>query len=270
MPKVPEQYTPPEAEIEAQKEELQKRYNLMGDAFSILAGRVKFGSLYTRIENYLGRSTEQNSPITVSQLQMAVAISHHPAVEDLLEKIKKKEVTLENFNPEPLREAAVLQGMKILDLGCGCAPTFARTARRLGADVYTVDVIPANEFRLWNPAETKKWVEEQKMGKYEYDDTARKLLEELEETRKLEAEKHVQIDLNDSNASTIIAQRTGGNFDLVTASQLIGGFGLEYQGKKVHSPYGGSIEKLAMKLLKKGGVFFHPSEPLHRGPEIKS
>lgn len=253
MPEGPEQYTPPESEFEARKEQLRQRKNLI----SLVVNRetaYKFHSLYTRIENYLGSSTEHNSPLTIAQLDMALAMSNSPAIEDLLRKIKTEEVTWENFNPDPLRETTALQDMKILDLGCGGAPTFARTARRLGADVYTVDVIPANLFRLWNPAEDKGLLEEQKTSDPREYNIKLQLVEEFEDTKKLEAEKHVEIDLKNPDAIARILQQTGGNFDLVTTANIESG--CEYHGREIYPPY--NLKKLAMQLLKNGGVFYHP------------
>jgi len=186
---------------------------------------------------------------------MALAMSNNPAMEDLLKKIKKGKVDWQNFNPEPLREANVLQGMKILDLGCGWTPTFARTARRLGADVYTVDVIPADEFYLWNPLDDKELLEELKTSNPRKYNIELQLIKEFDETRKIEAEKHVEINLREPDAIARILQQTGGNFDLVTSAHIDSGS--EYKGRDITYP-SYALANLAMRLLKNGGVFYQP------------
>ena len=141
-----------ETSIAKRKEQLEKRFILLSRVIQPEPARA-FNSWYTRIENPLGASTVTNTPSASRQLMFTLAMCDHPAVDDLLAKIERGDITEENFNPDSLAKAEVERGMKILDLGCGPAPTFARTARRLGANVYTVDVIPASEFRLWRPKE---------------------------------------------------------------------------------------------------------------------
>jgi len=125
-----------------------------------------------------------------------------------------------------LRRAQVLSGMKMLDLGCGF-PIFARASRRLGADVYTVDVASADTF--------------------EYDEQFFSA-----EDRALEVSRHIQLDLNDETAVETLLRATGGGFDLVTEAYLEAGWFHEGRSVSCHSG-----KKIAMGLLKKGGVHFN-------------
>jgi len=254
-----------ETSIAKRKEQLEKRFILLSRVIQPEPARA-FNSWYTRIENPLGASTVTNTPSASRQLMFTLAMCDHPAVDDLLAKIERGEITEENFNPDSLAKAEVERGMKILDLGCGPAPTFARTARRLGANVYTVDVIPASEFRLWRPkeggADYLKQVEVTSPDEY---NKMILLSDEYETTRREEADRHIEIDLNDRDADATILQRTGGGFDLVTSAQLLD---IGYK-RRVHEPDEARLSGLAMKLLKSGGVFYCPSRG-ERSIEIKS
>lgn len=111
---------------------------------------------YTGVGNPLGSSTCVNTPFAADQFQFALAMSKHPLVEDL---ISDESINPWNFNPIPFIEAKVLEGMKILDLGCGHQPTFARCSRLFGAEVYTVDRIPSSIFTVYNVPEGQREVE---------------------------------------------------------------------------------------------------------------
>lgn len=100
-----------------------------------------FDYRYTGVGAHLGVATVENSPLAADQMEWVLALSRHPLVEDL---IRDKSINAGNFNVEPLAKAQVLRGLRILDLGCGTMPTFARCCRRLGAVVYTVDFCTIN------------------------------------------------------------------------------------------------------------------------------
>ena len=107
--------------------------------------------------------------------------------------------------------------MKILDLGSSRYPYFARCCRTMGADVWTVDMDSIPEFyHRKSPIP--------------------------EEAKKLEIEKHIQLNLNDPRAADIIMKKTGGNFNLVTESNL-GADGFS-KGRDIAWP-----------LIKKGGIY---------------
>ena len=190
---------------------------------SSFLGQIDFGSLeYSGgFSEVMGKSTAFNGPLTSRQFAVALHLSCHPEVKKLLHN-----KICGGFDPGPLRRAQVLSGMKILDLGCGF-PIFARASRRLGADVYTVDVASADTF--------------------EYDERFFSA-----EDRTLEASRHIQLDLNGENAVETILRITGGDFDLVTEAYLEAGWFHEGRSVSCHSG-----KKIAMELLKKGGVHFN-------------
>jgi len=186
-----------------------------------------FDSKYTGLqEEYLGGSHGFNTSEAAQQLVFALFVSAHPLVLKLLDS----DVTPETFNPEPLREAHVLKHMKILDLGCGGKPTFARTARRLGADVYTVDVCPSNDL-LFCPA----------------------LFSQSD--RELETARHVQLDLNAPDSAERIVAVSGDGFDLVTSAWLKVGWDWDGLCKVAVDP--AIRDRVEDRVLKELGLSFH-------------
>jgi len=212
----------------------KKNFSRFVERFTFgLQYELKFGSEFTGIEGVdLGESTVINSPFTRAQLAAAIYLK---VDKELLEKIKDHS---QEINKDEWIRNKILKGLKILDLGCGPEPTFARSARRLGADVYTVDVLPVSEFGcgIWKGKE-EGWQKECDF-----------FPEELQELEKM---KHIQLDLRSKDALAKIIEKTGGNFDLVTSAHLASGY--EYQGKEIYPPC--DIEEQAMKLLRIGGLF---------------
>jgi hypothetical protein len=180
-----------------------------------------------------------NTAYQAYQLAFAFAISKHPSLEKLAKEaldinhnlrcdMKSEEIQqfCDNLAKE-LIDKRVLNGMKILDFGCGEIPTFASGARKLGAESYTIDIVDPSRI--------------------------------LEEKYKKEIlDYHIFLDLNDKNALEIIKDRTGGEFDLTTASCIYTGGGLaEFAGRGV-AP---GIQDMALSLTKKGGFYFLPDYP---------
>lgn len=267
---MPELKSQPEPQAETEvKPELQKELE-PGEKLekvSELAARIRrldataFGSHgeiwgtedYTLIEEPIGNSTTENSWMAARQLEFAFALSLHPLVEkfSLLEAsrypvIKEKTDKYEIIRPseetkkqeerfareiKKLIESHVMRQLKILDLGCGHSPTFARVARASGANVYTVDL-----FDL------------------EYGDES----EINPQIIKEEIEKHIKLDLNSPQAIETLEHITGGNFDLVTEAHLgTGGTTAAFdKGKKIGWP-----------LLKIGGIYFNANN--FQNPKIK-
>lgn len=99
----------------------------------------------------MGYDDYHNSLITLNQLTFALAMSNN----DLVHEISARK-RAPDFSPESKKmiqkeveefiKAKVLGGMKILDLGCGYKAGFAHWTRKFGADVYTADKLPANQF----------------------------------------------------------------------------------------------------------------------------
>jgi len=169
---------------------------------------------YTGHSNRLGISTIYNTNFCSDQVEIAMLMSDHLLIRELLES----NIRGEEFDPDPLRRAQILEGMRILDMGCGNLPTFARCARRFGAEVYTVDLISADEFYSVNYYFTKDDVETERMC-------------------------HIQLDLGKPGVVEVIRERSGGEFDLVTEAHL-----------ETDGCYKG--RDIAFPLLKQGGIYF--------------
>jgi hypothetical protein len=115
-----------------------------------------------------------------------------------------------------LRDRQVLTDMKILDLGCGHAE-FALVVKALGAKVYTSDV------------------------------------EDLDRKVKAKLERHIVINLNQSNAIEALQDATGSNFDLVTENIV----GLTPMSRRrVNQPDPQRILQVGTPLLKRGGYLY--------------
>lgn len=175
---------------------------------------------YTLLGRPIGDSGVTNSPFAARQLDFIFALKgDHPLITEFLSKGYQEQKSSQEEFYKKLIEAKVLSGLKVLDMGCGDRPTFARVARAAGATVYTVDIISSDDF----------------------DFNANK-----ESFRRGESEFHIVQDLEDVGGSIAnITQISGGNFDLVTSAHLetVGVF---------------SGKEIATKILKKGGVYFSP------------
>lgn len=189
---------------------------------------------FTLIGDPLGYSSEENSSAASNQFLFSLAMSGDTQVKEVAARENRNKI---GEIIEELIKKQVLTGLKILDLGCGSRPTFARVARAAGADVYTVDVQGAEDFEYYD----KEKID------------ARILKEEVE--------KHIQVDLHDEGALEMIRQKTGAEFDLVSSAHLETGFG----GYNFSEGKG-----LAMRLLKKGGLYFNASHMWLKGDvEVK-
>ena len=169
---------------------------------------------YTGNLGELGTDQIYNTPLAARQLAFALAFSGHHFV---TRGVSEKRIYVDDW----VRER-VLQGMKILDLGCGPKPTFARAARYLGADVFTVDVPWLENFEGELPAELKQ----------------------------AETDNHIAVDLNRRNSLEEILRRSKGGFDLVTQAHV-----------DTSDPYKNGIafwgsDKLAKVLLTPDGLYF--------------
>lgn len=234
---------PPELEQEKseRKEKLKKVLELYHKLEKSMVSQ-QFGMAsaalfeYTLMKRKFGSSTQENTPLAVSQLLFALALTQH----HLLEKISDIELdqlplkkSREKF--KELVDNKVLNKIKILDLGCGPQPTFARIGRALGADIHTADILGSEDFEYADK-----------------DNVDPQIIE-------AEVKNHIKVDLNSEEAIKIIEDNTGGNFDLITEAHLkTGGSskGLPYwiraceRGKKIGLP-----------LLKQGGIYFDSHEP---------
>lgn len=193
----------------------------------LFSGIYSFEQEYTGLSTSLGTGRCENTPLAAYQMCAALAMTVHPVIDKM---VYDKALTAATFNATPLRDAQVLKGKKILDLGCGRQPTFARCSRVLGAEVYTVDIISAAEF---------EWC------KYEPE------YSESEKARELEHTHHLGIDLNNIDALEEIIGFSGGDFDLVTEAHLK--TGAIYCGREYRF---WDFKTIAMLLLREGGVLY--------------
>jgi len=159
-----------------------------------------------------------NSIVTAYELEYALAATLHPLVRQMAEGVQP-------FDVSALVNSKVMRGLRILDLGCGYQPVFARVARCMGADVWTVDRESAMRFH-------------QEKDHFPVDQ------------QKLEIERHIRLDLDAPNAGRMLQELTGGEFNLVIEANLnAGGF---REGRVI-----------AMPLLRKGGIYKNTtSDPL--------
>ena len=216
------------------KEKLEKVWELYGKLRKCMMrgfSEIQGTELYTG-GNDIGKSSAENTPLAALQLIFTMAQSLHPLVEEL-SRIDYKSLQSEKAEEEfkKLIDGKVLENLGIIvDLGCGHEPYYPRLCRLLGAqEVWTVDVISAKDFNR-QPQKTNPQV--------------------IAGERK----NHIQLDLNNPTAVEIILSRIGrDNIDLVTEAYLSTGGPHE---DKYYISYKG--EEIAMKLLKKGGVYFNP------------
>ncbi len=176
----------------------------------------------------IGSGRCDNTPFSRKQLEFALITSKHPIVKEILETgLVDDYENWENFIAngkklsEKLEKNLVLKGVKILDLGCGYIPSFARCSRKLGAEVYTVDLIPSEEFEF----------DEEYFSQQDRDE---------------EINKHIKLDLWDPNSLEKITQKTKSNFDLMSSAHLSTSDG----------PNGHDVMERFAPLLKKDGIYF--------------
>jgi hypothetical protein len=170
---------------------------------------------FTGMKKPLGDSLMHNSALSIGQILFSLALSEHKVLQDLIDSGKRT-----TFDPKKLVENQVLSGMKILDMGCGYIPSFARCARFFGAEVYTVDST-YGRFAIKDPEFPLKMREE-------------------------ELTKHQLHTLNRSDSVDILKESTGGEFDIVTACYLALGMGQGFHGGK----------DIGLQLLKPSGWYY--------------
>lgn len=194
------------------------------------------------IDRPIGCQTQYNSYLTKIQFLLVLALSESPLIKEIVEQSESGDDTDgDNIDFQSLANAKVLDGKKILDLGCGYSPTFARLTRWLGADTYTVDVIPSDEFEL-NP-----------LTMTNEGDTPFQWTEKM---KRAEKGKHICLDLRDKRALETILRASKGNFDMVTEAHLYSG--AEYKRVEIYGPR--DLDIIVMPLLREGGIFHHALE----------
>jgi len=201
------------------KEDMKEIHSLFSELFEQFPEQLPYLEKYTGINETIGGGDAYiNSRVTLFQFEYALAITRHPLIKKLINiKYNIKPADIEN-----LIKNKIMVGIKILDLGCGPEPVFARCCRAMGADVWTVDIISASNFIFDQKYFTKEQI-------------------------KLENEKHIQLNLEDTQAKVIIKSKSSGDFNLVTTANLDS----DIVGSKFKK-----IEKfIIIPLLKKGGIY---------------
>ena len=154
---------------------------------------TRLGHKYTGHYLSPGAGTSVTTPVAAGHISVAIALSKHTDIDDILAQLISVEPGQEN-SVDQLFDEKVLAGVKILDLGCGPAPLFARCTRGMGATVYTVDTAPVDAF--------------------EYHGASEELIS-------AEKKHHISLDLGLPGALDQLLKETGGEFDLVTEACAI-------------------------------------------------
>lgn len=168
------------------------------------------GGFYDLLEEAFGEGQFFNTYGSVIQLAMAISLSEHPAIPPIVA----------SGGPEMinnLRRKKVLTGMKILDLGCGKLPSFALTAKALGAQVYTADH------------------------------------RQLDEQIRSQLDGHTMVNFNSPEAAQRLLEETGGNFTFVSENIIDGVPG---DPSAIFYPGASSVKNIGEKLLAKNGWYF--------------
>ena len=187
----------------------QRWAQLFGD------GRIPGLEPYTGIGKTLGSTPAFCSRYNAMQFLALLSLSHDPG-----------KVSMEKVDMEILRENQILKGIKVIDLGCGHIPSFARCARAFGAQAYTADIIGAHEFAYFDG----------------FDDGM----------VAAERQNHVQVDLRRDSSIDQILKSAQGHFDVVTSSMLKDE--ASRYGKVIEAPH--NVEKIAVSLLKPRGIYY--------------
>lgn len=192
------------------------------DAFALedQRGRYILPGFEDVIAANLGEGSLFNTQGTVFQLLASLAHSNHPTVDEI-----KKEQPVNNRQDilariTRIREDQVLEGMRILDLGCGEWPTFALAATALGAIVHTAD---ASEIPVQYP--DIKGV-------------------------------HTSVDLCGEEATEALKATTGGKLDVVTESMVLA---IPEQQYQIAEPDFETFVGIGRELLRPGGVLVLPT-----------
>lgn len=250
-----------------QQRAFDERYLLTDQIHTVLAGMGQAVSAWSCVEGEsIGIDTSKANHtfltgFALRQLAFAMTLAEESLTRDIrklinvffsTDKAARREQCLTTGKSlvDIATTRKILQGMSALDLGCGTSPAFARTARVMGAEVFTVDVIGADKFESLVPS----------LGSED-------------------GRCHIACDLNDKKATKLIlAAHANQRFDLVTTSLAQVEYGWNWPPSELaivprpvdlqrKYPNGRipfvckDARSLARKLLKPGGVFFDASLP---------
>ena len=170
----------------------------------------------------LGYGSTNNMYSTVHQIFSAFAISGHPLVDGRIsDGTFFDEKSIKRFIDQK-----VLEGLKVLDLGCGTWPVFARAVRVFGGTAYTVDLKESSEF-YYGP-------------EHEY----------RSGYGQIERAHHLAQDLTSESIVEKILELSRGNFDLVSWCFVIP------NSSRVREPTLETLKDVSLQVLKEGGLVF--------------
>ena len=164
-------------------------------------------SKLTGVGEPLGCDIKFNTQHTWVQLAFTFALSD--SVDDIIQK---------SFPVQELLEYQVLEGIKVLDIGCSHIPAYARCARAFGADAYTLDIVSG----FYNSG-----------------------LNEVQ--KKHELDRHLCLDVNDAEA----VRRIDRDFDLITGAFVIA----SHRDYRVETPDPLYLRDISYEHLKEGGYY---------------
>ena len=176
---------------------------------------------YTGIQTSIGSGFWYNTSSATYQLVTTLAMSSHEVIDELL---GDKQISPNTFEATRLVEKQVLEGIKILDLGCGAEPTYANCVFALGADIYTLDFSNRCGVKFINNSQR---------------------------------DNHVIADLNSADTFQRVIDLAGNDFDLVTSGSLMTTI---HDPLFLEDPIDKTLDNLSYKLLKSQGICYFSHE----------
>jgi hypothetical protein len=150
---------------------------------------------YTGIGETLGGDTFYNTTLAARQFIWLLATVDDPLVNQLADRDCYRQSSsherVENVQAivDQLSRQKVLQGLRVLDIGCGMIPSFARCSRAFGAEVWTVDCLFSADSFEPSPSA-------------------------------LERSFHIKGDIQEEGTIIQLLESSGGSFDIVTHAHL--------------------------------------------------
>lgn len=167
-------------------------------------------------EHCIGQGSYYNTNMSVGQLSTVLAVCGHPIIDDILRWKKDEPDSIDK-----IIDAQVLDWLKILDIGCGLKPIFARYSRALGATVFTLDKESSESFKTNEECDQSK--------------------------RDEEKEHHIELNIHNNSSPEVVYQRTRGNFDYITSAAIFEDWWMQTL----------SGMKIIQKNIKSGGLFYN-------------
>ena len=196
---------------------------------------------YTGVDEPLGNSSVYNSMLAAYQLAFTLGSSDHPLVKRLQQfprhafmeetesGIADRQFVVNEIQAtvEKMVREKIFGDKKILDIGCGQQPTYARCVRELGADVYTIDA----------RTDADKFVKAPSFSDI---------------TSEVEKAQHLKVHMGRTDIADIITQHFGDNFDIITSAHIDTDWNIfaELKTKYTH------LYQTAASIIKPSGWYF--------------